>query len=163
MIEWIKKLFGKEEGVPLDDKVYMPPVETKENGVSEPVLSFVECVRENPKRFDVDSIVSDTYCSYYDKGSSIDYRLYRIWDKQVKRGWLLRGERFLSPFEFYNPSEKRFYEDTFFLTNEEKLFVVEEITKIMGYRKGRKERLEQIRHERRVRDRRNNLKEIYCK
>jgi hypothetical protein len=58
MIAWIKKIFLGEDSVSLPyepsqevpDEIITPnPTE----GVGEPVLSFVECVRDNPRRFRV--------------------------------------------------------------------------------------------------------------
>lgn len=46
--KWYSKLFGKKEDIP---EVAEGVVTEKPKDISEPVISFVECVRNNPRRF----------------------------------------------------------------------------------------------------------------
>lgn len=173
MFKWIKEaLFGSgrgyEDGSTVLPKVYnippMPKVKPcKGEDISEPVISFVECVRKDPKRFSVDSDCGN-YCVQV--LTDIEhYKAYKIWDKKLKAGWYVKGSRYLmsnSMFVYkFTKNGPEFYEHAFFLTTDEKEYLIKEISSIMNYRVDRKAKLDKIRADRRIRDTRNKLKELY--
>lgn len=161
MFKWIKEsLFGdrsSEECHPTHLVVKLPDI-------SEPVISFLKTVRENPKRF----IVAED-CSWYtvhDVREIPNYKAYKIWDKKLDKGWYVRGDRWLINLYFVSPSTKEgfypyYYEHAFFLTSDEKEYLIKEISSIMNYRIDRKAKLDKIRGDRRIRDTRNKLKDLY--
>ena len=166
MFKWIKEsLFGAgrgyEEGSTVLPKVYdippMPKVKPcKGSDISEPVISFVECVRKNTKRFDV---AVDTSWSY---PRTSDNNCYKIWDKLLAKGWYIREDNWLGNVYFiisYDGS--KCHTEAFFLTSDEKEYLTKEISSIMNYRVDRKAKLDKIRADRRIRDTRNKLKELY--
>ena len=171
-MNWFKRIFCSQEefngwvdpwGLPsVSVEVPMSKVKpTKGNDISEPVLSFVKCVQENPKRF---LAYSDTsFCYIRSTDNLEDYKAYKIYDKIADKGWYLYG-RYYSNLWFiggYPGEGGPLYNDPFFLTEDEKAYILKEVKLVMGYRGERKVRLEQIRKERRIRDERNRLKEIY--
>lgn len=132
--------------------------------ISEPVISFLETVRKNPKRFKVGSDCSAYIV--YDTGEIPSYKAYKIWDKKLDKGWYIRGSRYTGCHTFlfeYNAKGLMFcnYEHAFFLTEDEKEYLIKEISSIMNYRVDRKAKLDKIRADRRIRDTRNKLKELY--
>jgi hypothetical protein len=171
MLKWVKSLFGStrgyEEGYTVLPEVHniprMPKVKPpKGSDISEPVISFLETVRKNPKRFKV-----GVDCSSYTVRSveeKPDYKAYKIWDNKLEKGWYVRGSRWIASsvflLEHINPL-LCVYEDAFFITPDEKEYLIKEISSIMNYRIDRKAKLDKIRADRRIRDTRNKLKELY--
>ena len=161
MFKWIKEsLFGDRSS----EEYHPEHLVVKLPGISEPVISFVETVRKHPKRFDVDQ---DTHWYTVESERLIgDYKAYKIWDKKLDKGWYVRGDRWLPNMHFvslynskgYHPD---YYEHAFFLTPDEKEYLIKEISSIMNYRVDRKAKLDKIRADRRIRDTRNKLKELY--
>lgn len=172
MIGFIKTLLGISDKMETDEiglprvtcDIPMPKVKPPkpEKDISEPVLSFVQCVQNSPKRFDVSE---DTGAYYFQRTTDPkDYKAYKLWDKVTMKGWYITGKWHLN-YHFIvgygNPTDK-FYSDPFFLTEDEKDYIIKEVKLIMEYRVERKTRLEELRKERRIRDERTRLKEIYC-
>lgn len=163
MFKWIKEILsygtgrGYEEGSTVLPKV-------KGEDISEPVISFLKTVGENPKRF----IVAEDYSWYTVSCASEipNYKAYKIWDKKLDKGWYVRGSKYSissyfvshSTIEGFYPS---YYEHAFFLTGDEKEYLIKEISSIMNYRIDRKAKLDKIREDRRIRNTRNKLKELY--
>lgn len=160
MIGWIKSLF-KEDQLSKDIGKVLEVKQAKGKNISEPVLSFVKCVQENPKRFLAESSESIHY--YLSGVNPEDSRGYKIYDKVAKKGWYLLGKYFSNPWFVHGyPGEGGpFYNDPFFLTEDEKAYILKEVKLVMEHRGERKVRLNQIRKERRIRDERSRLKEIY--
>lgn len=166
-MNWFKRIFYSQEEFnahvdinglpPVDNILPMPEVKPckPEKDISEPVLSFVECVRNNPKRFDVEEY-QGRY-SYYSTGDDDQHKAYKLWDKSIKKGWIIKGARYVD----YHIWVVEYFSDTFFLTEDEKKYIIKEVKEIMEYRKERKTTLDKIRKQRRIRDERNRLKEIY--
>lgn len=118
MINWIKNLFKE-----------------KPKDISEPVLSFVECVRQNPKRFQINVVIEDPFCylySCFDKEKGIIHWMASYKNKEC------------------------------FLTIDEKIYIRSELTKIYKSGPERKERYIKLKKMRKDRDERNRLKKIYC-
>lgn len=157
-MNWFKNLFKTDQLSKDIGKVILPDMKydfrpKPEKDISEPVLSFVECVRKNPKRFKVNSYYEQFYLSVSSMGG--EYRptyLYTLVDTKTKEKWCLsRGLTMASDFTA-NPE---------WITNDERNYLIESLTKIFKDREGRKSKLEKIRKDRRIRDERNRLKEIY--
>lgn len=161
MFKWIKEsLFGDRSS----EEYHPEHLVVKLPDISEPVISFLDTVRKYPKRFKV-----GVDCSSYTVNSIEeipDYKAYKIWDKDLSIGWHIRGSRWIGSsvflLEYDGPSLKFcHYEHAFFLTSDEKEYLIKEISTIMSYRIDRKAKLDKIRAERRIRDSRNKLKELY--
>lgn len=170
-MNWFKQLFGIGDKMETDihglpfvtNIVPMPKVKPckADIDISEPVISFVECVRNNPKRFEVNEFTGDYF--YYTNQilDPEDYKSYTLWDKVTKEGWSVQGSRYIGPILVYLSHTDRCYSNPSFLTTDERVYIIKEIKDIMEYRKVRKIKLDQIRKDRRIRDERNRLKEIY--
>lgn len=145
----------------------MPKVKPcRGSDISEPVISFLKTVRKHPKRFDVDQ---DTHWLAPQTEREIgNYKAYKIWDKELDKGWYIKGDRWLPNTHFTTVIllnskgfQTNYYEHAFFLTLDEKEYLIQEISRIMNYRTDRKAKLDKIRADRRIRDTRNKLKELY--
>lgn len=148
MFEWIKNYFSVKEEQPLIIRL----------DISEPVISFMKCVENNPKRFEVNQ--------YYTHSQNISlsgyirpyqFEAFTIWDKEINRGWSIKGQFFYNPEEELNKK----YEDAGFLTNTEKSWLISEIRQVYNARVERYNQIINTRKQRRIRDERNRLKEIY--
>lgn len=159
MISWIKNIFKTDQPSKDIGKLVLPNIKygycpEPKKDISEPVLSFVECVRKNPKRFKVSSYYD--HMSYFSltsvSGIYEPVYLYTLVDTKTKEKWCLsRGCTMAIDFTA-NPE---------WITKDEREYLIEVLTKIFKDRVGRKAKLKKIRKDRRIRDERNRLKEIY--
>lgn len=156
MFKWIKEsLFGDRSS----EEYHPEHLVVKLPDISEPVISFVETVRKYPKRFNVDY---DINCGIYRSEWEVKrYTGYTIKDKMLNRGWIIECEMYRSLNLVYPRNLVFEYEPTFFLTDDEKEYLIKEISSIMNYRIDLKAKLDKIREDRRIRDTRNKLKELY--
>lgn len=161
MFKWIKEsLFGDRSS----EEYHPEHLVVKLPDISEPVISFLKTVRENPKRF---IVAEDCSCyTVHDVREIPNYKAYKIWDNKLDKGWYIRGSGYTGCHSFlfeYNAKGLMFcnYEHAFFLTSDEKEYLIKEISSIMNYRIDRKEKLDKIRADRCIRDTRNKLKELY--
>lgn len=171
MIHWIKGLFtvGVEvDNAPFfeDPATWKDPYEAttrSSKNISEPVLSFIKCVRENPKRF----VVKSDY-EYF--GLKISNSLvirsteperyhFCLEDKVTKESWTLCKDIVLSFYSGFKESKHTYNPE--WLTEDEKEYLITSIKTIFHDRRDRKQKLQEIRKQRRNRDERNRLKEIY--
>lgn len=156
MLKWIKEsLFGgrsSEEYHPEHLVVKLPDI-------SEPVISFLKTVRENPKRF----IVYGNSCVIYTfmLTKEQDYSFYSIRDIELSKGWFIKGDLYNDYYTVNVFKNTLGHEEAFFLTSDEKEYLIKEISSIMNYRVERKAKLDKISADRRIRDTRNKLKELY--
>lgn len=165
MINWIKGIFCNKEEVP----AYEPEPKQWRVGknISEPIISFVKCVQENPKRFKVtyeydythlrlvcmdNPVVSELPESYY----------YTFKDLQTSESWTLYSGAWVPVFVTRLDHEGEHTVNPEWLTQDERVYLITSIKTIFSNRKGRKERVAQLRKERRIRDERNRLKGVYC-
>lgn len=175
MINWFKRIFCSQDDIKWVDPcgfpyvgntVPMPKVKPPkaDKNISEPVLSFVECVKKDRKRFILDSNTSfnRNYTSIYRAHSN---KAYRVYDKKTKQGWILIGETFSysGSLGWYYEEEDLYFQTPEFLTRDEELYLIKELTFVVDQWKQRKNSYYKQRHNRRIRDERNRLKEIYCK
>lgn len=158
MFKWVKEILSYGSGK-LSEEYHPEHLVAKLPDISEPVISFVETVRKYPKRFDVDY---DINCVIYRSEWELKRHTgYTIKDKMLNRGWIIKGEMYRNLNLVYPRHIVFEYEPTFFLTPDEKEFLIKEISSIMNYRIERKAKLDKIRADRRIRDTRNKLKELY--
>ena len=122
-------------------------VKPKQKNISEPVLSFIECVRKTPQRFDVSGFS-------YDSCRRERYTYY-VRDKVTGEKWSISNELSIDCYTHFS--------DTSWLTYDEIQYLITEITAIYKAREGRKMRLEKIRKDRKDAQERKRLISIYCK
>lgn len=171
-MNWFKNLFKTDQLSKDIGKVILPSVENllpmseikppkPEKDISEPVLSFVECVRANRKRFVLDSSTSIGRDTTWRPHSN---KAYRVYDKKFDRGWIIVGEvySYSNSMGWYHEwEEEPYFEQPEFLTGDEKFYLIRELNLIADGWKDRKEIYYKQRHNRRLRDERNRLKELY--
>lgn len=174
-MNWLKRIFCNQEEFnahvdinelpPVDNILPIPVMKPckPEKDISEPVLSFVECVQENPKRF----VVREDFKYFGLKFSNnLDIRstkpemyVFCLEDKVTKEMWTLSEGVELN---FYNGfKENKHTYNPEWLTDDEKEYLITSIKPIFHNRRDRKEKLQELRKQRRIRDERNRLKEIY--
>ena len=143
MISYIKRLLSKKEGVK------QVVVETPKD-ISEPVISFVECVRNNPRRFKYAVFPVE------DQGRYTCLEMYTLKDRVSGEIFTARRNRMYrygeTPWTF--PA---------FVTKDEGDFLAEQLHIIFSGKKERLVRLKTLRKERTARVERDRLKSIYCK
>lgn len=139
MFKWFKGLFT---GEPQNNSV-----KTKKD-ISEPVISFVECVKKNPKRF-----AGGTYSTASGSAAYIN-------DYQTGETFYF-GSFYLQQFAFREIVSNTCMENV--LTKEEKDFVIEELATFAAMMGSRRQRRDQLREQRKAREERKRLMEIYCK
>lgn len=174
-MNWFKRIFCSQDefnghvdqwGLPsVENIVPMPKVKPPkvDRDISEPVLSFVKCVRENPKRFVVKSDYE--YFGFRVTNNlvirSTDPERYHfcLEDKVTKESWTLCKEVLLSFYDGFKETNHTYNPE--WLTEDEKEYLITSVKTIFHDRRDRKEKLEYIRKQRRIRDERNRLKGIY--
>lgn len=176
-MNWLKRIFCKQDeydkwvdpwGLPsVSVNIPMPKVKPPkaDKDISEPIISFVKCVQENPKRFKV--IFDYEYCGLESYKGSITrsntptiYH-YCLQDTKTKESWTFVKD---TTYPLYLKSKSGEGKNSYnpeWITTDERYYLIESIKTIFHNRKDRKEKLDQIRKDRRIRDERNRLKEIY--
>lgn len=180
-MNWFKQLLGISDKMETDYNglpkvtcnIPMPKVKPPkaDKDISEPILSFVKCVQENPKRFRIISDYSHNRFMCYQSGTKPpplpelpqDY-FYILKDLKTNESWSLYGGdgvRVMCYSTNTYRDEGKHTSNPEWLTRDERVYLINSIKTIFKNREGRKERVTQLRKERRVRDERNRLKEIY--
>jgi hypothetical protein len=163
-MNWFKRIFcSQEEFVGhIETPRYRKdpfPLEIVKKDVSEPVLSFIKCVKNNPKRFEVNRY--NSHASSMAMGSynirPYDFYAFTVWDKEINRGWFIKGQFFYAPG---GDLSKKFEEATF-LTDTEKSWLISGIQSIYSARRDTYNEIIKSRKERNKLAQRNSLKEIY--
>lgn len=141
-MSWFKKLFGLSEwNPPITYKTHPPTPKVKANkNISEPVYSFIECVRKDPKRF----VAQEQFNFTCDP-----IMIYTINDNKTKENWKI----IISCGVVINKPN--------FITEEEAQYLVKEISYIYDNRLKRKEEILKKREERLTKKERQRLMEIY--
>lgn len=133
-MKFLEKLFKKEE---------VPKITYD---IREPVISFVESVAKNPKRFDVDCAVLQQY----------ENQKYYSW-------WAIKDKKTNEYFGIGpHPFKKSLFTDTSWLTEDEINYLLFQIENIYRNRVKRKEELTNKRKERNANKERERLMKIYC-
>ena len=158
MLNKILSIFGykpKEDSPP---KTEAPKPEEPKKDISEPVISFINTLKANPRRFKIVWLNRGEYedSIYLGGVSFMNTREYVLVDK-------VSGEKFL--FKKYGQSVRNYY-DAYslpaYLTNDEQKWVIDEVQSVF-IQKG--QALRDIRQQRASRGHqkeRNRLKEVYC-
>lgn len=120
-------------------------------GISEPVTSFVECVRNNPRRFDCKRNYGSRVVV---NGVHMGYKIaYWVKDKTTGEAWyygmlLVKGSG-ASSVEW--------------LTNEERRYLIDELSQIYTARSRKLSTIKEVRKQRACNAERKRLIGIYCK
>ena len=119
--------------------------------ISEPVSSFVECVRNNPRRFKLTEVAAKPQGQQY-----TCLKMYTLKDK-------FSGEVFTA----FRETDYRYCETNWkfptFVTKAEGNFLAEQLPIIFSGKLKNLVRMKTLRRERKVRVERDRLKLIYCK
>jgi hypothetical protein len=116
------------------------------DGISEPVISFVQCVKDNPKRF-----------SLLYKGGDYGHEIYEVYDRtkligftfSVIRHWREGSLKF--QVKMFNP----------FIATQEEAYIVSNLSYLFDISMKKRKLLKQLQQQRQHREVRNKLKEIY--
>lgn len=169
-----KQLFGISDKMETDEmglpkvsvEIPMPVVKMPkaDRNISEPIISFVQCVQKNPKRFKVLYDYEHFSYMYTDNTLSksvfpVNYH-YRLADTKTNESWTLI-EGYTCPI-YDTLSEFKHSCNPEWITEDEREYLIDSIKAIFHNRKARKETLKKLKKDRRNRDERNRLKKIYC-
>lgn len=121
--------------------------------ISEPVISFVECVRNNPRRFKLTEAESQQTTQWH---QYTRLRVYTLKDK-------FSGEVFTAFRETDYRYGEANWEFPTFVTKDGGDFLAEQLPIIFSGKLKNLVRLKTLRKERKVRVERDRLKSIYCK
>lgn len=148
-MKWLKKLFinlqNSDKDVQEGDIVLTLGV-TPEKEIGEPVYSFVECVKANPRRFSFEQL---------DNFRMSCRKTYSVADKQTGEEWRLATD--------YRMSRKLECKELQWLTDDEANYLVSEIYDFFIKRRFRMMEIRNIRFERTQVDERKRLMGVYCK
>lgn len=148
-MNWFKKLFAASP-----HECSLPPIAPHQRlamskvrqskDISEPVYSFVECVRNNPKRFIAERRESS--------GVNISYQTFSVKDKNTQEQWSTKMAGFSRAGVVSKPD---------FLTYDEVVYVVTELRAIYQGRDAKKRSILKNRANRVYDKERKRLMEIY--
>jgi hypothetical protein len=161
VFRFLKNLFAN----PYDKIADQILVEIKRNeaekiqpDISEPVLSFVNCVKQNPKRFVLDYKEPTEQCVEGDDGCKAVIIHWRAETRIFKD--LLTGEQWQYRIN-YSAKGNSIY-GCEFLTGDEKKYILKELGDFYHKRWSRLSELRRIRRNRKNVIERDRLKGIYC-
>lgn len=175
-MNWFKRIFCSQEefnvhtnGLP-KVSVEIPMTKVKppkaDKNISEPIISFVRCVQENPKRFRV--IYGNEYMPLFSDEKTRKNKVlpdgytYTLKDLQTKEEWTLcDGLYGRTPLFYFKERDYKHTINPEWLTYDEREYIIVSIKTIFKNRQGRKDKVVQLRKDRRIRDERNRLKGIY--
>jgi hypothetical protein len=122
------------------------PDGVSEDGVSEPIISFVQCVKDNPKRF-----------SLLYKGGDYGHEVYEVYDRTKLIGFTFGVIR------HWREDSLKFQVKLFnsFVTTQEEAYIISNLSYLYDISMKKRELLKQLQHQRQHREVRNKLKEIY--
>lgn len=148
-MNWFKRLFQNND-TKLQEGDYVfggnfkePATETP--NIGEPVLSFIECVRNNRRRF---SFKTETYCRT---------QIITLIDKQTGEQWCAKW------YLYFERTEPRLDSKLDWLTEQEKSHLIKELSKIAKERAEQLRSVNAIRKNRQMTKERDRLKGVYCK
>lgn len=144
-MKWLKKLFRNVQDCDIDiqdcDTCYEPVAKD----IGEPVYSFVDCVKANPRRFSFERL--DTF--------RMTCQTYSVTDKQTGEEWRLATD--------HRMSRKLACKELQWLTDDEANYLVTEMYDFFNKRRQRFIEIRNIRFERTQVDERKRLMGVYCK
>ncbi len=131
---------GVDSGLPaVKNIVSTSGVKPQKHSISEPVISFVECVKKNPRRFSTDKVVIKLF------GRA---EKYTITDKDTLEVYCVTFTDFGIPHKPWSSPHVRGYPK--FLTEVEALHVLIEVKEVYEQRKERYKELKNQRERRRL-------------
>lgn len=153
-MSWFSKLFGLTEKIHKSDNdvqegdyILVSPIklvtEQDKKDIGEPVISFVKCVINNHTRFNFRGI-----------GSVGQRKSITVTDKKTGEKWYITID--------YRTSDMMHCEALNWLTSDEKLYLVRNISHFMSDRCTRLQKIKSQRKQRKTKNERQRLMEIYC-
>lgn len=124
---------------PVKTKVPMPEVKPPKDSISEPVVSFVECVRKNPTRFMVEEVAR-----------SYDYSTFTLMDNKTIEMYSVSVYKYRGFVPYGDPEVINFYHYPSFITENEMRFIYYELISVYNERKDRYRELKNQRERRRL-------------
>lgn len=161
MFNFLKNLFANpydKAAEELSAEIKRLEPEMVEPDISEPVLSFVNCVKQNPKRFVLDYKEPTEQCVEGDDGCKAVVILWRSETHIFKD--LLTGEEWKYRIS-YSARGNSIY-GCEFLTNDEKKHILKELGDFYRERLSRLAEIRRIRMDRKNVTERERLKGVYC-
>lgn len=146
MTNWLKKFLTRDTDLQEGDIVLTPVVNVRKRDIGEPVISFVQCVKSNPKRFNFERI---------DNVRMSCRRKYMITDKQTGEQWWVTTD--------YRMNRKLVCKELQWLTDDEANYLDTEIYDFFNKRCQRFVEIRKIRFERTQVNERKRLMGVYCK
>lgn len=149
MFKWLEKFLARPYEKAAEQAIIDKTEKPKD--ISEPVISFVECVKKNPKRFEVNEILDHLSVSHVNisKISVKDFYTGDIFETTKTEFYLLSGIQTV----FKNFSV---------FTVDEVEYVYKELRKIYSKRLERKNKILSLRAERKNKKERERLMKVYC-
>lgn len=145
-MKWLKALFQNSDKEVQDCDIVLTLGVIPEKDIGEPVFSFVDCVKANPRRFSFERIDS-VRLSCRQK--------YLITDKQTDEEWRVTTD--------HRMSRKLVCKELQWLTDDEAYYLVTEIYNFFNKRRNRMIEIRNNRFERTQVDERKRLIGVYCK
>ena len=131
---------GIDKGLPpVKTKVSMPEVKPSKDAISEPVISFVECVKKNPRRFMVEEVAR-----------SYDYSTFTLMDNKTIEMYSVSVYKYRGFVPYGDPEVINFYHYPSFITESEMRFTYDKLISVYNERKERYEELKNQRERRRL-------------
>lgn len=146
MTNWLKKFLTRDKDLQEGDIILTPVVNVRKRDIGEPVLSFVQCVKENPKRFSFERI--DTVRMSF-------RQTYMVKDEKTGEEWRVATD--------HRMSRKLSCKELQWLTDDEAHYLVTELCNFYTKRSHRMAEIRNIRLERTQITERKRLMGVYCK
>ena len=146
-MKWFKDLFIRKDS----QAESLPPIPERKPNISEPVISFVETFKANPKRF---KVVESSCNGEYPTILGPTIISYKLIDKYEKLSW-----NFTSTTNYCfsdSRSYSREYDGPYFLTDDETAYIVEVLSPYFNSRVD-------VYLEALSKRKREALKKVYCK
>ena len=146
MTNWLKKFLTRDTDLQEGDIILTPVISFTKPDIGEPVLSFVQCVKENPRRFIFERLNTFRMASRQN---------YMVKDKQTGEEWRVATD--------HRMSRKLSCKELQWLTDDEAYYLVTEIYDFFNKRRQRFIEIRNIRFERIQVTERQRLMGVYCK
>lgn len=152
-MSWFKDFFIRKDS----QAESIPKLPERKPDISEPVISFVETFKANPKRFKVKYINSEHRMS--------GFYPYHLIDEQAKLTWFfrIRDDSYTTIDYYARYTQTRLCSYPDFLTDEEAHFIFNQLKTYFYDKSVRLKRLRKQRKDRLLNKQREALKKVYCK
>lgn len=149
-MNWFKDLFIRKDS----QAESLPPIPERKPNISEPVISFVETFKANPKRFKVFKnwdTLAITSCIHS----------FTLKDKYNNLQWDFNIHSRFGTFGMHPSAKVSYYPK--FLTKDEADFIYKELSPVFNDRLNRYRHFWDERFQRKANKEREALKKVYCK